>query len=226
MRKQSSKEIIAEIKKFRKIHKIPKKTMKKHYSKFPFKEDIDSLLKEIPLKKVKKVRKLFNKWCAEWLKERAQLEQIYRAFCSSYKTRYSYWHFKAASVLLLYLYGYVSDEEINSIEKDVDKIEKVFKKHWKEMEEIKEIDDTLRRKKFMGNIPMNVSCLAIGASIAFTRAVKSIIDVIERLHKDEDYRKGFYAGGTIDWDEAILIKALPYHWVKKGHKDLSIDKKH
>ena len=136
MRKQSSKEIVAEIKKFRKIHKIPQRTMKKHYKKFPFKKDIDSLLKEIPLKEVKKVRELYNKWCAEWINERAQLEQIYRAFYSSYKTRRSYWHFKTASILLLYLYGYISEKEITSVEKDEEGMEKVFKKHRKEMGKI------------------------------------------------------------------------------------------
>jgi len=200
-------------------HRILWKSKKRQYKKSPFKKEIDSLLKEIPLEKVKKARRLYNKWCAEWLKEKTQLEQIYRAFYSSFKTQYSYWNFRAASVLLLYLYGYISDKEFNSIEKHMDEIEKVFKKHRTGMREIKEIDDTLRRKKFMGHIPMNVSCLAIGASISFTKAVKSIIDVIERIHKDEDYRKKLYAGGVIDWDEAILIKALPYEWVKKGGKE-------
>ena len=43
------------------------------------------------------------------------------------------------------------------------------------------------------------------------------------MKKSEDYRKGHYARGRIDWDKAILIKALPYHWRKKegrGMKDL------
>lgn len=51
--------------------------------------------------------------------------------------------------------------------------------------------------------------------------IRSIGWITERITKEsEDYRKGHYAGGTIDWNEAILIKALPYHWVKKGGKKL------
>ena len=221
MRKNGFKEVNKKKKELQRVLCRSKKQVGNR-NKYPFKKEIDLLLKEIPVKKVKKAKKLFNEWCSQWLNRNQQLEQIYRAFYSSFKTRRSYWHFKTASVLLLYLYGYVSDEEIDSIEKgDIDvSIEKIFKKHRGEMEEVKEIDDTLRRKKFMGHIPMNVSCLAIGASIAFTRAVKSILDVIEKLHKNEDYREGHYAGGTIDWDEAILIKGLPYEWVKKGGKEV------
>jgi dTDP-4-dehydrorhamnose 3,5-epimerase-like enzyme len=75
---------------------------------------IDTMLKEIPLKKVRRARRLFKEWwCYEWLDEKHQLEQIYRAFYSSYKTRRSYWHFKTASVLLLYLYGYISNDEMD-----------------------------------------------------------------------------------------------------------------
>jgi hypothetical protein len=104
------------------------------------------------------------------------------------------------------------------IENEEGNIEKAFKKHRAEMGEVKEVDEALCKAEFMGNIPMNVSCLAIGAGIGFTRAVKSILDVLEKLRKDKEYREGLYAGRTIYGDEAILLKALPFEWMKKGGK--------
>lgn len=200
---------------------FPKKEVgKKDEAKQPImKETIDGILKGIPWKKVRRAEELFEDWwCEESLDKEQQLEQIYRAFYSSFKTRRSYWCFKVASVLLLYLYGYISEKEISAIKEKETEIDKLFEKNRTEIDEVKEVDDVLRNAKFMGNIPMNVSLLAIGAGIAFTRAVKSILDVMERLHKDKEYREGLYTGRAIKWDEAILLKALPFEWMRKGGK--------
>lgn len=188
----------------------------------PFKEEIDKMLEEISLTKVNRAKALWDKWCKEDIKNE-ELEQIYRAFYSSLKTNRSYGRFKLASILFLYVYGYVSDEELDFIEKSRDDIflypaDQIFDKHREELQAVKEIDNALKDQSFLGHIPMNVSCLAIGASIAFTRAVKVILDVIEKLHKDKDYREGHYYGGVIDWDEAILLRGYPYDWLKKGGK--------
>ena len=214
MRNQSAKEVINEIKGIREVLKTPEKDIKP-----AFKGEIDKLLEEVPLSKVNRAKALWDNWCKE-IMENEELEQIYRAFGSSYKTRRSYFRFKNSAVLLLYIYGYISDEELDLIEKDIDTNGKqVFEKHREELEAIKEIDDALKDQPFGGHIPMNVSCLAIGAGIAFSRAVKAILDVIERLHKDKDYREGHYYGGVIDWDEGFLLRNYPYTWLKKGGKE-------
>jgi hypothetical protein len=212
LRKKGFQEVVDEIKQM-KIHAgVSGEVTEKELKELPYKKEIDELLDVIPLPKVHFARKLFEKWCNEY----NQLEQIYRAFYSSYKTTHSYWHFKAASLILLYLYGYISDEELTKAKKDGDKVDEIFEKHKSELEVVKEIYDALKDKTFWGHIPMNVSCLAIGACISFTKAVELILNVLEELHSNEDYRKGHYVGGIIDWDEAILLRALPYHWFKKG----------
>ncbi|MFA5031687.1 MAG: hypothetical protein WC614_01585 [bacterium] len=218
MRNIGKKEAIENLKNWGKVCHHPQKEVQKHIKHPSQQKKIDEILKDVPLLKVKRAKAFWNKWCKEIMKNE-ELEQIYRALDSSLKTNRSYWQFKRVAILFLYIYGYISDKELDLIKKDIDKTEQIFDKHRKEMKIIKEIDDALRDKKFRGHIPMNVSCLAIGASITFTRAVKAILDVIERLHKDKDYREGHYYGGTIDWDEAILFSGQPYEWCKKGGKN-------
>jgi len=185
---------------------------------YPFKKEIDQLLEEIPLSKIKKARVAFEKWCAFWVKPEEIIEQIYRAFCSSLKTRYSYTNFKLASIILLYLYGYISEEEMALAENG--KTAEIFDKHKDDLNAVKEINEVLREQKFFGHIPMSVSCLAIGASISFTTAVKSILDVVQRLHEDEKYRESLYTYSLLDWDEAILLRGYDYHSHKKGAKEV------
>jgi hypothetical protein len=218
MRNIGKKEVIEDIKNWGKGFKKSQAEVEKHIKNPGQREEIDKMLEEVSLSRVKKAKALLNKWNKYAIKNE-ELEQIYRAFYSSCKTNHSYWRFKRAAILFLYIYGYISDKELDLIKKDVAKIEQIFDKHREDMQVIKEIDDALRDEKFWGHIPMNVSCLAIGASITFTRAVKVILDVLERLHKDKDYREGHYYGGTIEWDEAILLRAQPYEWCKKGGKN-------
>ncbi|MDI6839268.1 MAG: hypothetical protein QMD71_00165 [bacterium] len=222
MRNKNGKEVIEETKGLWDVFHIPREEINKRTDEAmknpPFKKEIEQLLKEVPLSKVNRAKTLWDKWYKEYIKNE-ELEQIYRAFCSSLKTRHSYWRFKSASLLFLYIYGYVSDEELDLIEKDIDNSGQIFDKHREDLQAVKEINDTFKDATFWSHIPMNISCLAIGASIAFTRAVKVILDVIERLHKNKDYREGHYYGGVIDRDEAILLQGYPYDWLKKGGKE-------
>jgi len=165
-----------------KIHAgVPGEVTEKAIKDLPYKKEIDELLDAISLPKVRFARKLFDKWCNDY----NQLEQIYRAFYSSYKTTHSYWKFKAALVILLYLYGYISDEELTKAKKDGDEVDEIFEKHKSELEVVKEIYDALKDKTFWGHISMNVSCLAIGACISFTKAVELILNVLEELYNNE-----------------------------------------
>ncbi len=209
MRKQGLKEVLEEIRELKRSSKSTINT--EDVDVLYFKNGIDNLLKRIPLAKVRKARVLFKQCCAEWLNENRVIEQAYRAFGSSLKTKYSYWNFKAASVILLYLYGYVTARELKFSKEN--SMEQLFSRHREDLQEIKEIDDVLKDAVFFGHIPMNISCLCVGASIAFATGVKSVIDVMERLHQDEDYRKGHYAGGRIDWDEGILLNWLSPRFV-------------
>ena len=191
------------------------------YKPEPFmKDDIEQMLKGIPLKKVKKAKRIWNKRCKWIIGRERRKEQIYRCFTGSYKTRFSFYAFVDAALIILYLYGYVPDEEIDRVEDEGDdkEVRKVLDKYKDSIPEIKEVYEKLKDGLFSGEVPMDIHTLSFGAGQVFTSAVKSIIDTIERLHKDKKYRERRYYGGVFDWDEAVLYSGLIYEYYKKGGK--------
>ncbi len=122
-----------------------------------------------------------------------------------------------ASIILLYLYGYITDEEIETIRNEENSM-KILDKHKEDILEIKEIYEKLKDEGILGKIPMDVRILSFGAGQVFTCAVRSVIDTLERLHKDMKYMKRRYYGGVFDWNEAVLFNALIYKYYKKGGK--------
>lgn len=207
-----------------KMIKFPQKVKEaESMPKYLFKKEITELLTEINPKKLSKAKKLFRKFdCMYSVKKNRLLEQIYRGFYVSFKTRHSYYNFKSAALVMLYIYDFLDEDEVDLLIKDpfdYKMREKIWSKHSGDMRCIKEVEDVLKKEKFLGGINMSSACLAIGASISFTLAVKSMLDVLTRLHKDKDYRKSMMKDQRVDWDEAILLRAMPHKFFNKQWKN-------
>ena len=188
--------------------------IKKKWPKYPFKKEINRMLREIPIEKVKKAKKVWNECPCKWIldKRKWRYEQIYRSLYGSMKIKRSYYAFVFSAAIILYLYGYILDDEF-----DIEKISPELLDKYKDgIPKIRDVYNRLKDEKYFGQIPMEVMMITLGAGQAFCFAAKSIITILERAHKDKEYKERLYYGGFVDWDEAILFKALDYELYKKN----------
>jgi len=199
-------EVIKDMEAFREFFKIKKKG-----TKYPYKKEINRMLREIPLEKIKKAKKVWKDGC-KWIMHKMRNEQIYRSLYGSMKIRSSYYAFISGALIILYLYGHIPDKEFS-----IDKISpELLDKYKDAIPKIRDVFNRLKDEKYFGAIPMEVMMMTFGAGQVFCFAAKSIIQIVERMHKDKEYRERHYYGAFLDWDEAILFKALCYELYKKN----------
>ena len=72
---------------------------KKGIPKYPFKKEIDRMLCEMPLKKIRKAKKLWKNSCRCIFKKVIRNEQMYRSLYGSMKIKLSYYAFVDAALI-------------------------------------------------------------------------------------------------------------------------------
>jgi hypothetical protein len=138
-------------------------------------------------------------------------EQIYRSHYSSMKLEQSWSKTVRATYALGRLFNVLSGDDVRTTfgrSSEPDAMRRVFRALWPE-EKLEEVLPEPEDDLSSARVPLRTGAKVLGLRLVVHEYAWRVLDVLHRLHRDDEYTFGLCLGRTLSWDEAMVFKTLP-----------------